>query len=109
MQEIINFEDFVKLDLRIGTIVEVERVKGSEKLLKIKVDLGQELGTRQVLSGIAKFYKIEELVGKQVVVIINLASRKIMGLESQGMVLAGGDEAVLIKPIKQVENGIKIY
>ncbi len=85
VKENIQFDDFTKLDLRLGTVLEAEKVKKSNKLLKLEVDLGFE--RRTILSGIAKHYSTEEIIGKQVVVVANLAPRKMMGFESQGMVL----------------------
>jgi len=81
----IQFDDFSKLDLRLGTVTTAEAVKKSNKLLQLDIDLGFE--KRTILSGIAKHYTAEEMVGKQVVVVANLAPRKMMGVESQGMVL----------------------
>ncbi len=104
----INFNDFKKLDLRIGRIIEAESVEKSDKLLKLKIDIGDE--EKQILSGIAEFYNPEELVNKQVVVVANLEPRSMMGLESQGMVLAAGDEdkPVLLIPEEEVDLGSKI-
>lgn len=104
----ISIDDFAKLDLKIGTVLEAEEVSGSEKLIKLLVDLGEDK-PRQILSGIKKWYKQESLVGKQVVVIANLEPRMMMGLESQGMVLAAGNnEPVLLKPAKKIANGEKV-
>lgn len=83
----ISFDDFTKLDLRVGKIVAAEAVPKSKKLLKIQVDIGFE--TRTVVSGIGQFYTPDELVGKSVIVVINLEPAKLMGIESQGMILAG--------------------
>ena len=88
-------------------MLECENVEGSSKLLKFKVDLG-EGQPRQILSGIAKFYNASELVGKQVCVLANLKPAKIMGLESQGMILSaedGGRKLVLLGTHSQVKNG----
>ena len=85
----IVFDDFMKMDLRIGTILEAEKVAKSKKLLKLKVDTG--LDQRTVMSGIAEHFSPEEIVGKQVQILINLAPRKIMGVESQGMILMAED------------------
>ena len=85
----IAFEDFAKIDLRVAQIVTAERVPGSDKLLRLTVDLGTE--TRQVVAGIATRYGPEEMVGRRVVVVANLAPRKIFGLESRGMILAARD------------------
>ncbi len=85
----ITYADFEKLEMRIGTIVGCKEVEGSEKLLNLTVDLGAELGSRTILSGIKKYFKIEELIGTQVLVLANLEPKKMMGLESQGMILMG--------------------
>ena len=108
LKSIINYHDFQKLDIRIGTILSVEKVEGSEKLLKIILDFGEE-NPRQILSGIAKWFTSEDLVGKQVQAIINLEPRKMMGLESQGMILmaddSGNQRVALLHPHKLVPNG----
>jgi len=93
MPELIGIEDFMKVDLRIGRIVSAERVPKSEKLIKLQVDIGYE--TRQVVAGIGKSYTPEELTGKSVVIVANLKPAKLMGIESQGMVLAGSNEDLL--------------
>ncbi|MBW6441316.1 methionine--tRNA ligase, partial [Patescibacteria group bacterium] len=84
---IIKFEDFAKIDIRLGTILSAEGVEGSEKLIKMEVDFG-EIGKRQIIAGIKAWYSPETIVGKQLPFIINIEPRKMMGLESQGMVLA---------------------
>lgn len=102
----ITYDDFAKLDIRIGTITEAERVPKSDKLLKLKVDDG--LGGRQILSGIAKHFAPEDVIGKQVTFLANLAPRKMMGLESQGMILMAEDrdgKLALIAPPDSVWNG----
>lgn len=110
LKDPISFPDFIKLDLRVGTIIEVEKVENSEKLLKMQVDFGSEIGKRQILAGLSKYYFPEDLLQKQVVAIINLEPRKIMGMESQGMLLAGGEESVgLLIPDKKLENGTEIH
>ncbi len=105
-KEAITYDDFVKMDIRIGTILEAERVPKSDKLLKLKVDDG--FGGRQILSGIAKHFTPEELIGRQVTFLANLAPRKMMGLESQGMILMAEDsdgKLALIAPGDPVWNG----
>lgn len=103
----ITFEDFKKLDLRVVKILKAENIEGSDKLLKLQIDLGEE--KRQLVSGIAKFYQPEDLIGKQIIIIVNLEPRMIFGFESQGMLLAAGDsEAVLLRPDKEVAPGTKI-
>ena len=82
----IGFDDFEKIKLRVARVVECERVEKSEKLLKFRLSLGDE--ERTVLSGIAKFHTPEELIGKKLILLANLAPRKIMGIESQGMLLS---------------------
>ena len=84
-----TFDDFMKMDLRVGRVVEAEAVPKSKKLIRTVVDLGFE--TRQILAGVAQHYGPEDLLGKQVVVVANLAPRKMMGLESQGMILMAED------------------
>lgn len=104
----ISFEDFKKCEMRIGTVLVAEPVEGSEKLLRLEVDFGEY--KRQILSGIAKYYKPENLVGKQLPFIVNLEPRNMMGLESQGMLIAtgNGDEAVLLFPDKEIPAGSHI-
>jgi methionyl-tRNA synthetase len=104
-----NIDDFGKLDLRVGEVKSAERVPKSDKLLKLQVDLGP-LGVRQILAGIGKHYAPEDLLGKRIAVLANLPPRKMMGLESQGMVLAAGDGEVLsvMHPHKDVPLGSTI-
>ena len=104
----INFEEFKKVDLRVAKIISAEAVEGSEKLLKLQVDLGEE--KRQIIAGIAKQYKPEELIGCEIVVVANLEPRVLFGLESQGMLLAASDESgpVILIPEKEVLSGTKI-
>lgn len=114
--DIINFDDFKKIELRIVKITAADRVDGSDKLLKLIVDLGNDVSTglnieRQIIAGIGKAYIPEDLPGKEIVIVANLEPRKLMGLESQGMVLCafGGDSGpVLLSPEKEVVSGSKI-
>ncbi len=102
----IVFEDFSKLDIRIGTIKEVVKVPKADKLLQLTVDVG--IDTRTIVSGIAQHFTPEELVGKQVMVLVNLAPRKMKGIESQGMILLAEDEngkLVFVTPENQLNNG----
>jgi methionyl-tRNA synthetase len=87
----IQFDDFSKLDLRTGTILEAEKVPKTKKLIKLTVDLGSE--KRTVVSGIAEFHKPEQLPGQKVVLVANLAPRKLKGIESQGMILMAENES----------------
>ncbi|HNY01971.1 MAG TPA: methionine--tRNA ligase subunit beta, partial [Bacteroidales bacterium] len=84
-KEEITYEDFTKMDIRAGTILEAEKVAKTDKLLKLKIDTG--LDQRTVVSGIAKYFKPEEIIGKRVCILVNLAPRKLKGIESQGMIL----------------------
>jgi methionine--tRNA ligase beta chain len=104
----VSFEDFQKIDLRVAKIVEAEKVKGSEKLLKLVIDVGKE--KRQIVAGIGKFYKPEDLIGKEIAVLLNLEPKKLMGIESQGMLLAADveGEPVILIPEKEVPAGTKI-
>jgi len=104
----ISYDDFAKLELKIGKITAAERVKGSDKLLRLEVDLGGE--RRQLVAGIAAAYTAEELGGKEIVVVANLEPRAILGIESQGMLLAASspDGPVLIIPDKEVPPGAKV-
>jgi len=106
--ENINFEEFQKIDLRVGKIIEAEKIEGTDKLLKLKVDLGEE--KRQLVAGIAKFYQPEDLIGKEIVVVANLEPKILRGIESQGMLLAADVEGkpVLLKPDQEVPPGTKI-
>ena len=104
----ITIDNFKKIELKVVKVISVERVEGSDKLLKLEVDLGDE--KRQIVSGIAKSYNPEDLVGKEIIIVANLEPRSLMGLESQGMVLAAGSESgpVLLVPEKEVAPGTKI-
>jgi methionine--tRNA ligase beta chain len=104
----ISFEEFKKLQVRIGLIVEAERVEGTDKLLKLQVDFGDE--KRQIVSGIAQFYAPEKLIGKQFPFVVNLEPRTIRGVESNGMILAisNGEKVVLLRPQKKVPAGSNV-
>ena len=91
---IIGIEDFMKVELRTAKVLAAEPVPKAKKLLKLQLDLGYE--QRQVVSGIAKFYKPEELIGRRVAMVANLAPAKLCGIESQGMILASGEETVRV-------------
>jgi len=107
----ISIEDFSKVEMKIATILSASRVEGSEKLVRLEVNAGErgetgEPKTRQILAGIAKAYEPETLVGRQIVIVANLEPRKLMGLESQGMLLAAsGDMPVLLAPEREVPPG----
>ena len=105
-KETIEFEDFTKLDIRVGTILEAEKVAKTKKLLKLKVDVGIDI--RTIVSGIAESFSPEEIIGLQVSVLVNLAPRKIRGVESQGMILmtdTPDGKLAFVSPTKEVKNG----
>ncbi len=107
--EYITIDDFAKIDLRVAEVLSCERVPKADKLLNLRLSLGNE--ERTVLSGIAEHYTPEEMVGKRVVLVSNLAPRKMRGIESQGMILAGdGDngKVVVIEPDSSLPNGAKV-
>lgn len=109
MKELITYDDFAKLDMRVVTVLEAERMPKSKKLLKLKVDIG--LGHRTVLSGVAEHFEPEFLVGKQVTMLINLAPRKMMGIDSEGMILMAEDKdgkLKLLMPHEVTANGSTI-
>ncbi len=105
----ITFDDFSKMDIRVGTILEAEKVPKADKLLKLKIDTG--LDQRTVVSGIAEYYKPEDIIGKQVSILVNLAPRKLKGIESQGMILMSQNangELIFVSPVKNSDNGSTI-
>ncbi len=106
----VDITDFQKIDLRVGIVEKAERIPGSRKLLKLMINLGSE--KRQIIAGIAEYYKPEEVVGKYVIVVANLKPKKFMGYESQGMILAAdckpGAKPVLLTVLEPVEPGAKV-
>ncbi|MEM5802148.1 MAG: methionine--tRNA ligase subunit beta [Candidatus Aenigmatarchaeota archaeon] len=105
----ISFQEFQNLDIRIGKVVKVEEIPKSKHLYKLIVDFGAE--QRQAIAGLKDYYSPQELEGKKFVFIVNLERRKIMGEESQCMILAAEDEAgnvVLLKPEKDIVEGSKV-
>ena len=107
-KDYIEFEDFEKLDIRVGKVIECEKVKKSEKLLRFTLQVGND--TRQILSGISKYHTPEELIGKNVVFIANLKPRKMMGLESCGMILSAEHDGELsvLTTVKDIQSGAEI-
>jgi methionyl-tRNA synthetase len=110
MTDNVSFDDWQKLDLRTGEILEIEDIEGADKLYKLKIDLGTE--TRTLVAGLKKHYTKDELEGKKVVVFTNLEPRTIRGIESKGMILAGvnGDqsEVKLLQAEGVLEPGAKV-
>lgn len=103
-----NIQDFNKISIKIGTIRKAEKIEGSSKLLKLDIDLGHE--QRQVLAGIGEKYNPKDLKGKQIPILANLDSRMMMGIESQGMILAADVDGkpVLLHPDAKVANGTQV-
>jgi methionine--tRNA ligase beta chain len=101
----ITFDDFKNLDIRIGKILSAEKIKGTDKLMKLEVDFGAE--TRQLVAGIAEFFTPDHLTGKEIPVLMNLEPRSIRGIESRGMILAIDVEGkpVLLHPEREVPPG----
>lgn len=101
----ITIEDFAKLDLRVAKVLGCEKVKGADKLLKLELQVGDE--TRQVVSGIAEYYKPEDLIGKSMVVVANLKPVKLRGIESKGMILAASNdqELTVVSPLSEIASG----
>jgi methionine--tRNA ligase beta chain len=106
----ISFEEFQKLDMRIGIIVEANQIPGSRNLIRMIVDFGTE--KKQAVAGLLQWYKPEQLVGKKCAFILNLQRRKFMGVESQCMILAAEDDkgnVVILQPEKDIEIGSKVH
>jgi len=106
----ISFNEFMKLDMRVGKVLEAEPIAGSRNLIRMTVDFGTE--KRQSVAGLLQWYKPEELVGNKYAFLLNLQRKKFMGVESQCMVFAAEDNkgnVVLLKPEKDVEVGSKIH
>jgi methionine--tRNA ligase beta chain len=106
----ISFEEFQKLDLRIGKILEANQVSGSRNLIRMLVDFGTE--KRQAVAGLLQWYKPQDLVGKKCAFILNLQRRKLMGVESQCMVFAAEDDkgnVVVLQPEKDIAEGSRIH
>jgi methionyl-tRNA synthetase len=106
MKDEITFEEFSKMDLRVGTITAAEKIEKADKLLKLTVDTGIDI--RTVVSGIAENFKAEDVVGQKVSILLNLAPRKIRGVESQGMILMAESEEgelAFVSPTKEINSG----
>ena len=106
----ITIDDVVKVELRVGAIKACEEIEGSDKLLKMQIDFGQN-GMRQILAGIKKWYTPQDLINKQAVFVYNLKPRKMMGIESQGMMLLAENEQgdlQIVNPVGVVPNGTRL-
>lgn len=106
----ITFDDFLKVDMRVGTVTHAEAVPKSKKLLKLTISFGSEIGVRTILAGIAEFYQPDNLIQRKVVAVVNLAPRAMMGVESHGMLLAGHghDGTVCLLPATGIEEGQRL-
>lgn len=121
----VEFSEWSKLNLRVAQIKKVEEIKGADKLYKLTLDVGEEIGERIVCAGIKEYYSKEELEEKKIILFVNLTPRKMRGIESQGMILAASnpsslspdhppqgkakkEKVVLICPEKDIENGARI-
>jgi methionyl-tRNA synthetase len=108
-KETIDYDTFSKIDMRIGTILEAEKVPKTHKLLKLKVDTGVDI--RTVVSGIAEYYKPEDIIGKRACFLVNLAPRKLRGIESEGMVLMAENaegKLTFVSPEDEFDPGSKV-
>ncbi|MEM0253800.1 MAG: methionine--tRNA ligase subunit beta [Candidatus Bathyarchaeia archaeon] len=106
----ISFEDFQKLDMRIGKVLEAEQIPGSKNLIRMIVDFGVE--KRQAVAGLLKWYKPQDLIGKKYAFILNIQKKKFMGVESQCMILAAEDDkgnVVALQPEKDIGEGSRIH
>lgn len=109
MKELISIDDFAKVELKVGKVISSEKVENSEKLIKLKVDIGGE--ERQIVAGIGKSYTPDDLIGKKIVVVTNLKPAKLMGIESRGMLLAATDEDGKLSVLtldREVKQGAKV-
>jgi len=104
----VPFDDFIKLDMRVGKVVDVDTVPGAKKMIKVKVDIGGEI--RQTVAGLGQHYQLEDLADKEVIVVTNLQPRKIYGIESEVMLLAAvaGDDISLLRTDKKSRPGAKV-
>jgi methionyl-tRNA synthetase len=108
-KESVEFDDFGKMDIRVGTIIEAEKVPKTKKLLKLKIDTG--IDKRTVVSGIAEYYEPESLMGKQVSILVNLEPKNLKGIESQGMILCAENadgSLSIVSPDQKVKNGSEV-
>ena len=107
-EDVITFKEFKRLDIKIGTVAEIEKVPGSDKLYKMQVDMGGEL--RQIVTGLVDYYSMDELRGKVIAVVLNLKPAKIFGQWSYGMLLAAekDDKLALLTVDREIPNGAKV-
>lgn len=109
--DLISYQDFEKVDFRVGEIVEAIKVEGSDKLVRLRVDLGEEMGVKTAFSGIYKWYKPEELQGKKTVFVVNVEPKRVMGELSEVMIFATNDEnnlSILLLD-REIKNGSRVF
>lgn len=111
MKSEISYDDFDKLDLRVAEILDAEEITGADKLWKLHLDVG-EFGERTICAGIKNYYSKKELIGRKIIIVANLAPRKMKGVISEGMLLAAStkehEEVVLLSPEKDIGNGSRV-
>jgi methionine--tRNA ligase beta chain len=109
---IVEFDEWQVIDLRVAQVKKVEDIPSADKLYKLTLDIGNKIGERVICAGIKQYYSKDELVGKKIIVFVNLKPRLMKGIESQGMLLAAvsedHSEVVLVCPEKSIENGVRI-
>jgi methionyl-tRNA synthetase len=109
---IVSFSDWQKLDLRVAKILKAEDIEGADKLYKLSLDVGKEIGKRVICAGIKPYYSKDELKNKKIIVFVNLEPRKIKGIESQGMLLAasteGHEKVILLTIEKDIDVGARV-
>jgi len=105
---LISYDEFKKIDLRVGKVVSAEEVSGTDRLLKLKINLGKEI--RTIVAGIRKYYSVEKILGKKIIIVCNLQPIKLKGIESQGMLLAAVDNngLALLTVDKEIAEGSKV-
>jgi len=112
IEGLIDFSDWSKLDLRVGQIVKVEDIEGADKLYKLTIDVGEEIGERIVCAGLKEFYSKKDLKNKKIILFVNLTPRKMKGIESNGMILAAcsddDNKVVLIAPEDEIKIGSRV-
>jgi len=112
IEGVVEFSDWQKIDLRVAEIIEVEDIEGADKLYKITLNVGEEIGKRIVCAGLKEYYSKKDLKGKKIIFFINLKPRLMKGIVSEGMLLAASTsdhkKVILISPEKDIENGSRI-
>ena len=112
IEGLIDFSDWSKLELRVGQIVKVEDIEGADKLYKLTIDVGEEIGERIVCAGLKEFYSKKDLKNKKIILFVNLTPRKMKGIESNGMILAAcsddDNKVVLIAPEDEIKIGSRV-